>query len=227
MPFSPDTKNPGDLIKSLDWNDAMTAIVTLFERLDGSLGHKHSGGPEDGPQIGTDGIQDNAVNGQKIAPNSINAGHLAANSVGGSEIVNGSVTVNELAINAVSNSRIQNFAVNGNKLSTNAVSTSKILNGAVTAAKIASGVIPDIGIVYAPSVSDGQTIPRPSGFTASETIYYAALKTVSIATTGSGATRIVKVNVNQSTGAVSFVDLNNTNGGGEAVGLALSKKGGW
>ena len=227
MPFSPDSKNPGDLIKSLDWNDAMTAIVTLYERLDGALGHKHTGGAEDGPQIGNDGLQNGAVDGSKIAPNAVNATHLAANSVGTSEIAANSIGNSELASNAVANTNIQNFAVNSSKLSSNAVTNTKIANGAVTANKIAANVIPDIGIVYAPTLTDGQTIPRPSGFSASETIYYAALKAVSVATTGGGSARTMKVNVNQSTGLVSFLNLNNTNGAAEAVGLALSKKGGW
>ncbi len=82
MPFNPGTeKEPGNLVLSKDWNDAMHAIVSLFSKLDPNAGHKHDGSAENGPKIemggiankaiGTDQIEDGAVTLAKIKPGDV------------------------------------------------------------------------------------------------------------------------------------------------------------
>ncbi|MCB0521306.1 MAG: hypothetical protein H6577_05830 [Lewinellaceae bacterium] len=78
MPFSHVPKNPGDLIKSQDWNEALDAVVALFAKFNGGAGHQHSGSGEDAPPIGTSGIADNAVSTAKIQNAAVTAAKLAA-----------------------------------------------------------------------------------------------------------------------------------------------------
>ena len=230
MPFSTDTKNPGDLIKSQDWNEAMNAIVALFDKLDQSTGHQHTGGVEDAPPIPEAGLEDNtvsadkiqdaavtetkiasgAVTSDKIANNSINAAKIAANAVGSSEIASSAVGSTEISNNAVSNAKLAN----------NAVTTAKIANGAVTAAKIAPGVIePAVGVAMTRGLTNDQLIPVPSGFDRSECIYYVTMKWLNI-------------DLSVSAQYFSNVDSNGKISIGPedrvvCMGLALGKKGGW
>src|SRR5947209_4517792 len=127
MPFSHIPKNPGDLIKSEDWNSALDAIVNLFTKFNNATGHSHSGSSEeDGPPINEVGI----------------------------------------AAGAITNAKIQDGAV----------SATKIQNGAITDAQVAAGTFSrDIGIAFVATLSTGQTIPPPSGFTAQECIFFAAV----------------------------------------------------
>ena len=63
MPFTPQTKNPGDLVKSDDWNALGQAIVELFVKFDQVKGHKHTGEAEDAPQIQQNGIASGVIPG--------------------------------------------------------------------------------------------------------------------------------------------------------------------
>ncbi|MEO1261093.1 MAG: hypothetical protein AAFZ15_19990 [Bacteroidota bacterium] len=78
MPFNHVPKNPGDLIKSEDWNEALDAIVALFAKFNAGSGHKHSGSGEDAPPIETNGVADNAITTQKIRNSAVTAQKLAA-----------------------------------------------------------------------------------------------------------------------------------------------------
>src|SRR6187455_65734 len=129
MPFSHTPKNPGDLIKSDDWNKALTAVVELFGKFDKAAGHSHNGNLENGPQITDAGIANNAVTNAKIQDNAVTAG--------------------------------------------------KILNGTITADKVVPKTFSrDVGISVMSSITNGQTIPPPSGFTPAECLFFAAAKFV-------------------------------------------------
>ena len=78
MPFSHTPKNPGDLIKSDDWNQALNAVAELFVKFDNAAGHTHSGSGEDGPPIGEAGIANNAISNTKIQDGAITAAKVAA-----------------------------------------------------------------------------------------------------------------------------------------------------
>lgn len=172
MPFSHIPKNPGDLIKSEDWNKALNALVELFGKFDKTAGHQHSGSGEDGPPIKEAGI----------------------------------------AANAISNGKIQDGAI----------SNTKIQNGAVTVDKVAAGIFSrNIGISFVLTLSDGQTIPAPSGFTPQECIFFVAVTSANV-TSIANWSYTVKVGP---TGAVAVIKSNNLNI--SVSGLALAKKGGW
>lgn len=81
MPFSHVPKNPGDLIKSEDWNQALDAIAALFAKFNAGSGHQHSGTGEDAPPIGTGGIADNSITTAKIQNAAITAAKLAVGTV--------------------------------------------------------------------------------------------------------------------------------------------------
>ncbi|MEM0995722.1 MAG: hypothetical protein AAGN35_01525 [Bacteroidota bacterium] len=133
MPFTYNNKTAGDLIRSQDWNSAMAAIAALFDKLsaDASIGHGHTGTPEDGPQIGTGGIADAAITLQKIADLAVSAAKLQNNAVTNSKIANGAVSSTKIATNAV----------NATHLASNSVSTAEIVNGSVSGAKLATGSV--------------------------------------------------------------------------------------
>lgn len=87
MPFSHTPKNPGDLIKSEDWNKALNAIVELFGKFSAVAGHQHSGSGEDAPQIKEAGIANNAITAVKILDGAVTA----------AKIPNGSITAAKVA----------------------------------------------------------------------------------------------------------------------------------
>jgi hypothetical protein len=173
MPFNYTNKTAGELIRSQDWNAAMQAIADLFDKFnfDATIGHGHTGGPEDGPQIGTAGIQnaaitlskianlavsasklannavttskiaDGAVTASKIGPNAVNASHIVSGQVGNSELANGAVTSTKIGTNAVNATHIASGQVGNSELASNAVTGIKIANGTITGSKIANGTI--------------------------------------------------------------------------------------
>lgn len=172
MPFSHTPKNPGDLIKSDDWNKALNAVVELFGKFDKAAGHSHNGTLENGPQIPEAGI----------------------------------------ANNAVSNAKIQD----------NAITANKILDGTITAQKVVAKTFSrDVGIAVMTSISNGQTIPPPAGFTAQECLFFATAKFVSF---GGGT---ANWNYNITVDATGKVTVATTNIGVVVVGMSMAKKGGW
>jgi hypothetical protein len=171
MPFTNIPKNPGDLIKSEDWNKTLTALVELFGKFDKVTGHQHSASGEDAPQIKEAGI----------------------------------------AANAVSNAKILDGAITNNKIQA----------GTITSDRVAAGTFArNIGIAIMPTVSNGQTIPPPSGFLASECIFFAAAKFVSNA-------GVATWSYNVSVDANGKVTIGASNVTVAATGLAMAKKGGW
>lgn len=206
MAFTPETKNPGDLVKSKDWNEAMQAIVGLLAKFDPAAGHHHSGASEDAPPITQNGIADSAVVSGKIQDG------------------------------AITEAKLQDNAVAGGKIQDGAVSNSKIQDGSVTLEKLAAGVVSsNIGIAVTAGMTNGATIPVPTGFTAQECVFFAFPKTVMDANV-----RTYNLTVN-ATGAVS-ITYSDQNGTAipdpapdaqfrifpmYATGVALAKKGGW
>jgi hypothetical protein len=87
MPFSHTPKNPGDLLKSDDWNKALNAVVALFGKLDPATGHSHNGTVENGPQITEAGLANNAVSSVKIQDNAVTATKIPDGSIAGTKIV--------------------------------------------------------------------------------------------------------------------------------------------
>lgn len=133
MPFTFTSKAAGDLIRSQDWNSAMAAIADLFDKFnfDATIGHTHNGGPEDGPQIGTGGIQDAAITLQKLANLAVSASKLQSNAVTNTKIANLAVT----------GAKIANSTITGTKLANSTITGTKIANGTITGSKIATSSI--------------------------------------------------------------------------------------
>jgi len=197
MPFTPETKNPGDLVKSKDWNEAMLAIAALLAKLDAAAGHQHTGALEDAPPIPQNGIADNAVVTSKLP--------------------DGAVTAEKLQDNAVGLAKLQDGAV----------SNSKLQDGSVTLNKLAAGVIPgNIGIAITNALQDGANIPIPSGFTKQECVFFAYVKAILSVDripynclVNDGVVRIVREPVANPGTPVS--------GNIFVTGIALAKRGGW
>ena len=166
MPFSHIPKNPGDLIKSDDWNKALNAVVDLFAKFN-AAGHKHTGVGEDAPQIAEAGIANNAI------------------------------------------------------------SNAKIQDGAVTLNKVAAGIFArDIGLTFVLTLSNGQSIPPPSGFTAGECIFFVAVTSASYSGGAFNSSWNYTVKVNAA-GGVTVAPGGNGTLNITVSGLALAKKGGW
>jgi hypothetical protein len=234
MPFSFTNKSAGDLIRSQDWNAAMAAIAALYDKLNGTTGHGHTGGPEDGPKITTAGLadaavtllkladlavstaklQDSAVTTQKIAANAVDTTKIAANAVGNTQIANLAVT----------NGKIADLSVTSNKLANSSVGTNQLANASVTAAKLAAGVAPDIGIAIS-NIGDGQTAAIPTGFLLSECRFHCALKTAVFTNITDGSSAGANATINSS-GVVSIGYLGTPFVLYVSV-LAIGKKGGW
>jgi hypothetical protein len=165
MPFSFTNKTQGDLIRSQDWNAAMTAIVALYDKINGSTGHRHTGGVEDGPQITSAGLQDLAVITQKLADLVVTTAKLADAAVTNAKIANTAVDGTKIANNAVNTSHIVNAAVDINKMAANSVGTNQIVNAAVTNGKMAansvgSSQIIDLSVSVNKIVDNSVTTPK-------------------------------------------------------------------
>lgn len=104
-----------------------------------------------GPQVRAEDVAKNAVNGLKVADNSLTGADLANNAVGGSEVagnaLNGlkiadnSLTLADLADNAVNGSKIVDGTVAGADLANNSVDGSKIVDDTVTKDEIADNAV--------------------------------------------------------------------------------------
>ena len=197
MAFTPETKNPGDLVKSKDWNEAMLAIAALFAKLDAAAGHQHTGTLEDAPPLSQNGIADNAI------------------------------VTSKLTDGAITPEKLQDNAVGVAKLQDGAVSNSKLQDGSVTLNKLAAGVIPgNIGIAITNALGNGSSIPIPSGFVKAECVFFAYVKAVLAADAipynclvNDGVVRIVREAVaNPGTPVTSNIFV---------TGVALAKRGGW
>lgn len=138
MPFTFTNKAAGDLIRSQDWNAAMAAIADLFDKFnfDATLGHTHNGGPEEGPQIGTAGLQDAAVTLQKLADFAVSAAKLQNNAVTNSKIANGAVTGDKIADGSISGNKLANLTVTGTQIANGTITGSKIASSSITSTQL-------------------------------------------------------------------------------------------
>lgn len=91
--------------------------------------HDHSAGR--GQQIGTLGIQNNAITTTKLADQAVETDKLA----------NDSVTESKLANDSVAGQHIQDEAIITDKLANNSVTTAKLFDNAVTTVKIADAAV--------------------------------------------------------------------------------------
>ncbi|GAI05565.1 unnamed protein product, partial [marine sediment metagenome] len=89
---------------------------------------------------------DNAVTSDKIAPDSVQAGDIAANAVGGPELKDGVVGTDKLSTDAVETDKIKDGNVTTPKLANDAVETVKIKNENVTHPKLAVNAVETINI---------------------------------------------------------------------------------
>lgn len=210
MPFSFTPKSRGDLIKSQDWNEAMSAIVALFEKFNQATGHRHTGATEDAPAIQQNGIADNAVAESKLQNGAVTQDKIGDLAISTAKIQDGAVT----------ETKIQNGAVTTAKIGNLAVSTAQIQDGAVTLSKIApDAVSPNIGITVTQGLTNGVSVPIPTGFTKAECVFFAIPKFIN--------TRDVNLFVCQINTENPGVILATPEGNITATGVAIAKKGGW
>ncbi len=94
MPFSHIPTNPGDLIKSEDWNKALNAMVELFGKFDKAAGHAHTGSGENGPPINEAGIANNAISNLKIQDGAISAAKIQNGAITAAQVAAGTFSLN-------------------------------------------------------------------------------------------------------------------------------------
>ena len=168
--------------------------------------------------VSSNKLADLAVTGAKLAANSVAADKLQDGSVVAGKLASGAVTTAKLADNAVQTAKLQDGSVVTNKLADAAVTPAKLADGSVTLAKIAAGILPPaIGIAVTVQLTNGQSIPIPAGFTSSECVFFAFVKSFSLP---------LKDNVLVCHGQNGVV-YTMPETGVTATGVAIAKKGGW
>ncbi len=233
MPFTVNNKSAGDLIRSQDWNAAMAGIAALFDRLNSTTGHGHTGTLEDGPQIGTAGVADLAITLQKLADLAVSTNKIVDGAVTTDKIADLSVTKSKIGAEEVTTPKLTDNAVTTVKLADNSVTTSKLINGSVTAAKLAAGAVAEFGFASA-ALTDGQTAPLPAGFLRSECIYHWGFKFLVADFTAPTAYNLNSF-VDPVTGLVSVgnwslfsgIFTHNNDFWGYVNVLTMAKRGGW
>jgi len=136
-----------------------------------------------------------------------------------SKIADGSVTASKIADGSVTTAKIADGNVTTAKIADGNVTTAKIADAAITAAKIAAGVVPQIGITVTLGLSNGQTIPIPSGFARQDCVYLVSLKHIDL---GKAAGQIINVLVDAN-GVVSTSVPDAVT----VMAAAFAKRGGW
>jgi hypothetical protein len=152
---------------------------------------------------------------------------LAANSVGTNQIVNSAVTLAKMAANSVGSSQLNDLSVSVNKIVNSSVTTDKVADGAITRAKIANGVAPEIGVAIS-TCSDQQYAAIPSGFVASECIFFGAFSYIYHSVPASQSSYLYMYHsAISSDGQVYLYNYSNHTTNAYVRVLTLAKKGGW
>lgn len=143
------------------YNDPDVTIAAMKTNFDA---HTHDGTSNNGPQIDTDGIADDAITRPKIGPDAISYDEIADDAIRREHIVNGeviagklgsdSVSAANLASNAVVTSKIEDLAVTTGKINDLAITTAKIADSNVTTAKIADSNVTTAKIADANVTAD-------------------------------------------------------------------------
>jgi len=134
MPTPYISRQPNELIRAADWNSIQ---VQTREEIQG---HGHTG-DEDGVQIGTEAIADEAVNADKLAAGAVTTAKLASSAVTTAQIAAGAVSTTEIAAGAVTTAKLAPSAVTTAQIAAGAVTALQIAAGAVTALQIAAGAV--------------------------------------------------------------------------------------
>lgn len=82
--------NPNELIRAVDWNNLQIQARTEIQ------GHGHTG-IDDGVQIGTDGIADDAIDTTKIADDAVTTAEISDNAVTTAKLASSAVTSAEIS----------------------------------------------------------------------------------------------------------------------------------
>ena len=91
--------------------------------------------------IGTDNIEDKAINADKIQAGAITQPKIKDDAITEGKIRDGSVTNSKIADDSIGTTKIRNNCISNEKIKTGAVGTTKLGAGAVTAEKIADSAI--------------------------------------------------------------------------------------
>lgn len=171
------------------YNDPDVDVATFKTRFDA---HTHSGATNQGPQIGTSGIADNAITIDKMADSSVGQAELRNSCVGTAQLIDDNVTTAKIAALNVTTAKIAAAAVDETKLAASVAGnglaggagtalsvnvdastieinsdTLRVKDAGVTEAKLATAVVnklgQNIGLVSIQTTSSNTTLINYSG----------------------------------------------------------------
>ena len=128
------TYTAGSSVKAADLNNNNTQL--LYRAQEEQVPNLIQSYDIEGDAIDGTKIADNSINSEHYVDGSIDRVHLAADIVDGTKIADDSINSEHYVDASIDEQHIANSAVTSNKIADNAVTATEILNGAVTTAKI-------------------------------------------------------------------------------------------
>ena len=128
------TYTAGSSVKAADLNNNNTQL--LYRAQEEQVPNLIQSYDIEGDAIDGTKIADNSINSEHYVDGSIDHVHLANDVIDGDNIQNDVINSEHYAAGSIDEEHLSNSAITSNKIADNAVTTTEILNGAVTTAKI-------------------------------------------------------------------------------------------
>ena len=133
------TYTAGSSVKAADLNNNNTQL--LYRAQEEQVPNLIQSYDIEGDAIDGTKIADNSINSEHYVDGSIDHVHLANDVIDGDNIQDDVINSEHYAAGSIDEEHLSNSAITSNKIADNAVTTTEILNGAVTAAKLATDAV--------------------------------------------------------------------------------------